>query len=188
MKHLFKRNTKNHRQSRMATFWRREDGATAIEFSILALPFFALLFGIIELAIVFFVGSNVKNATFEASRRIRTGEFIGGEPELETAICAQMNPGGTSAQMDTCRIRLSIKVKTLSDFSTATAFAPMPVIDPMAPVPPNYTASTGGDTVIVTATYRYPLAVPGELSRLSNVDGENSRDIKAITAFRNEPF
>ncbi len=186
-----KRLTKN----RLRGFLRRDDGATAIEFAILAMPFFMLLFGIIEISIIFFTGSNVKNATLEASRRIRTGEFnttyaasTDLEADFKNLLCREMTAAGNTTALNTCLGRLSVKVKTLSDFSSATAFAVPPVIDPLAPPPPNFEISSGGDTVIVTSTYKYPLTIPSEISRLSNIDGENSRNITSVTAFRNEPF
>ncbi len=193
--------TSNKRRalSRLRGFSRHEDGATAIEFAILAIPFFMLLFGIIEVAIIFFIGSNVKNATFEASRRIRTGEFNAAnqsslanaailEAQFEDDICQGMIPGGSTAKINTCKNRLSVEVKVLSNFSSATAFAPPPVIDPLDPPLPNFTLSFGGATVLVKSTYKFPLAIPSEISRLSNVDGENARNIKSITAFRSEPY
>jgi len=56
-------------------FRKNEDGATAIEFAFVALPFFALLFGIMELAIVFFINSALVHSTSEAGRHIRVGNF-----------------------------------------------------------------------------------------------------------------
>lgn len=174
---------------RMRRAGKAEEGATAVEFAMLAMPFFALLFGIIELSIVFFVGSNVQNATFEASRQIRVGAFSGNENQFKNIICREMNPGKKNSELGACRQKLSIKVKTMSDFSQATAFAPPPAApDPNAPPPPNFTASAGGETVIVTASYRFPLTLPGNLTGLSNVNNGNFRDIKAVVAFRNEPF
>ena len=55
-------------------FTRNEDGATAIEFAIVALPFFALLFGILELAVVFFINSALVQATAEAGRVLRVDD------------------------------------------------------------------------------------------------------------------
>ena len=40
----------------IASFARRQEGAAAVEFAFVALPFFALLFAILETALVFFAG------------------------------------------------------------------------------------------------------------------------------------
>lgn len=52
-----------------------EDGVTAIEFSMLALPFFLLIFGIIEIALMYAAGSMVEFATDKSARLIRTGQL-----------------------------------------------------------------------------------------------------------------
>lgn len=185
-------------------FTRREDGTTAIEFAILALPFFTLLFGIIELAIIFFIQSNVQNAAFEAARQVRTGEFRGTENQLKNQICRQMNPKATQnsdADVENCRQRMDVKLSPLGNFSSATSFAPNQTA-PTGTPPPNVVLANGGDTMLMSVDYRYFLAIPGDVSRLKNSDGvkqinpaqptsprtDNYRTISVVTAFRNEPF
>ena len=46
----------------MRRFTRKEDGATAIEFGMVAAPFFALLFAILETVFVFYAGQTLENA------------------------------------------------------------------------------------------------------------------------------
>jgi len=48
-------------------FGRKSDGAAAVEFALVVVPFFALMFAIIELALVFWAGQVLETAT-----RIRT--------------------------------------------------------------------------------------------------------------------
>ncbi len=43
--------------------------------ALIATPFFLLLFGIVELGMIFLVASSLENATAEAARTIRTGEM-----------------------------------------------------------------------------------------------------------------
>ena len=49
-------------------------GSAAVEFGILAIPFFLLVFAIIEVALQFFVAEILDTATSQAARLIRTGE------------------------------------------------------------------------------------------------------------------
>ena len=55
-------------------FRRDEDGATAVEFGLIALPFIALMMATIEIALVFFAGQALETAVDTASRLIRTGQ------------------------------------------------------------------------------------------------------------------
>ena len=170
---------------------RRREGATAIEFAILAVPFAALLFAILELAIVFFIGSTLNNAMSEAAREVRTGEFqstCGKDSEFKDLVCSHM--GG----LGNCNANLRIDVVS----SSTGKFQPdlLPVTptaeDPKNPgeptiMPNTYVQTNARDVVVVRAQYYHPLAVPGTLTRLSNQPG-NRRLITASTAFRNEPF
>src|SRR5437016_8109004 len=53
---------------------RREDGAAAVEFALVAVPFLALLFAIIETALVFFAGQYLETLVADSSRLIMTGQ------------------------------------------------------------------------------------------------------------------
>jgi len=56
-------------------FARAQRGAMAVEFAIVAFPFLLLLFGIVELALVFIVSMTLETATGDAARMIRTGKI-----------------------------------------------------------------------------------------------------------------
>src|SRR5437588_1135351 len=52
----------------------REDGAAAVEFALVAAPFLALMFAIIETALVFFAGQYLETVVADSSRLIMTGQ------------------------------------------------------------------------------------------------------------------
>lgn len=175
-------------------FKKDQDGATAVEFAFVALPFFALLFGIMELAIVFFVNSALVHATAEAGRLIRVGNFqaCGGADEFKALVCGNM--GG----MANCWKNVRIDVVEGDSFKTIA----LPTIPPVQPrddsktgddaVPqtPNGTFATNasGDTMVVRSILYYRLALPPLLTRLDSPAGSGARTMVATTAFRNEPF
>ena len=55
-------------QNLLLRFAAARRGTTAIEFAIIALPFCVMLFGIIELGMVFLVSVTLQNATDNAAR------------------------------------------------------------------------------------------------------------------------
>ena len=175
-------------------FQKDENGATAIEFAFVALPFFALLFGIMELAIVFFVNSALVHATSEAGRLIRVGNFqaCGGADEFKALVCNGMR--GTS----NCWKNVRIDVVEGDSFKTI-ALPEVPPIEPRdeeetgvdaIPVTQNgvFEANNAGDTMVVRAVLHYRLVLPPLLTRLENPAGSGARNLVATTAFRNEPF
>lgn len=175
-------------------FHKDEDGATAIEFAFVALPFFMLLFGIMELALVFFVNSALVHSTAEAGRLIRVGNFqaCGGADEFKALVCENMKG------MANCWKNVRIDVVEGDSFKTIA----LPAIPPVEakdenktgadsiPQTPNgvYNANAGGDTMVVRAVLHYRLALPPLLTRLDNPAGSGARTMVATTAFRNEPF
>lgn len=175
-------------------FKKEEDGATAVEFALVALPFFALLFGIMELAIVFFVNSALVHSTAEAGRLIRVGNFqaCGGVDEFKALVCGNMTGLGN------CWKNVRIDVVEGDSFKTIALPAIPPVQprddtktgDDAVPQTPNgvYNANAAGDTMVIRAVLHYRLALPPLLTRLDNPVGSGARTMVATTAFRNEPF
>lgn len=174
-----------------ARFVKERDGATAVEFAILAVPFSALLFAIIELAVVFFISSAVHHSMQDAAREVRTGEFqatCGTAAKFKQKVCQKM------AGLGNCQNNLRIDVVTSpSGQFEPNLLPPTPTnpdpTDPSKPIilPDTYVESPPGAVVVVRAQYYHPLAMPGSFTRLANQPG-NHRLITAATAFRNEPF
>ena len=54
---------------RLAGFARAEDGAAAVETALVATPFFLLIFGILQLAIIFLASASLENAMQTADRK-----------------------------------------------------------------------------------------------------------------------
>jgi Flp pilus assembly pilin Flp len=80
-------------------FARKDDGAAAIEFAMVAAPFLALVFAILETAIVFFAGQVLETATADSARLIMTGQ-------AQKAGCKIPNPIHVSPPppLSKCRI------------------------------------------------------------------------------------
>lgn len=55
-------------------FLRREEGTTAIEFAMVAVPFFMFIFGIMAVSTYFFIMTSIEKGMDQASRSIRTGQ------------------------------------------------------------------------------------------------------------------
>ncbi len=169
---------------------KEEEGATAIEFAILAVPFLALLFSIFELAVVFFLSSTLTHAMNEAARDIRTGEFqalCGDAAKFKEEVCKNMSSLG-----DCSNLRIDVVTSPSGRFQPNLLPATPTTEDPLNPGNPQILADTYLNTqaravVVVRAQYYHPLAFPGQYTRLSNQVG-NRRVINASTAFRNEPF
>ncbi|MGJ3231051.1 MAG: TadE/TadG family type IV pilus assembly protein [Oceanicaulis sp.] len=164
-------------------FARDRDGSAAVEFALVATPFFFLLFGIIEVALIFFATAVIEDAVAEAARDIRTGELqTAGQTEADfrAVICERIN---TIADCG----RLRVDVRTFENFTGADMGAPIGDDGELEDDGFTFEPGEAGDVVVVRVFYDWQLLGPGFLNGLSNMSG-NRRLISAATAFRNEPF
>jgi Flp pilus assembly protein TadG len=167
-------------------FGRDERGATAVEFGIVAIPFIALMFAVIETALVFFAGQALETATSNAARLIRTGQAqqLGlTAATFKDLICGQLTylfdcPGG-----------LYVDVKKYDSFAEVDISRPIAPDGNLKTAPTDYTYQPGGgtDIVVVRTFYEWPTFV----AKLGNNMGDlaDGKHLLAGTAaFRNEPF
>lgn len=137
--------------------WRRnEEASTAIEFSLLALPYVLLTVGIIELAITYTTASLLEGATGSAARMIRTGQLqqSGGDPEetFRTALCDY------ASVLINCD-DIAIEVLTLDSFADFSDLAPVFDADGNM-VPQGFDPGESSDRVLIRAAYNYPMMTP----------------------------
>ncbi len=162
---------------------RKSDGAAAVEFAIIAAPFFALLFAIFETTIVFFSGQALETGVANAARMIRTGQVQAQgltEQQFRDLVCANQ------PTMANCSSRLRVDVRTFPNFGAVNL---PPPLDAEGNLANNFVYQPGAasDVVIVRVFYDWDLLIPDPITGLSNMNG-SKRLIAAGAAFRNEPF
>lgn len=103
------------------------EGATAIEFAILALPFFLVVFASIETFVAFAGEQLLANATDTLARKIRTGEIRSdmSEAQFRQSFCDEiailMTCSSTEASQPQ---KLFLDVRTITDLTTFPAAVP----------------------------------------------------------------
>lgn len=177
---------------------RDEKGAVAIEFGILAIPFFALIFAIIETSMVFFAQQVLESALQDSVRQIRTGQSQTGTPwtstEFRREICDH------SFGFFSCTgSNLWVKVTPVTSFSAAPDQIQNPVkpacsmttLDPATDCnwrePDIYNGGAGSSVIIAQAYYKWPTIINLPWFSFANQAG-NNRLLSAIRVFKNEPF
>lgn len=157
-------------------------GAVALEFAIVSIPFFLLLFAIIEMALMFFVGQVLDTATVSASRLIRTGEAKAqslSQDQFKTKICEGM------VSLVDCETRLYVDVQSYSSFN---AYAPTSPLDKDGNISSTrYTTGNKSEIIVVRSFYAWPVLfnlLARSTTRLSTGD----QLLGAVVAFQTEPF
>ena len=166
-------------------FARRQDGSVAVEFGLILLPFLALMFGIMETALVFFADQTLETAVADSARLIMTGQAQTQNLTAATfknAVCARIYG------LFDCQNGVYVNVQTYSTFGSISYSPP---IDGQGNLDSSnfvYQPGGPGDIVVVQLFYQWPIYVSlMDLSRLSNMSG-NKRLLVATAAFRNEPY
>ena len=151
-------------------------GVTAVEFALIATPFFVLLTAILEVTMIIFSNLVLENGVIEASRQIRTGEFQqsgGGAQEFRDLLCSEISV------LLGCGEELRIDVQTFSNFGS--------VQNADTGNDPLFNAGAGSSVVLVEASYTHEIITPIIGGFLAN-QGDNERVITWAAAFENEPF
>jgi Flp pilus assembly protein TadG len=157
---------------------RRQDGAAAVEFGLVAFPFVLLMFAIMETAFVFFAGQSLETAVSDTGRLIMTGQAQNqgfDQAAFKQAVCNQ-----TQGLFDTSKIKVDVK-----KYTTFSGVDLTPPLDADGKLQDNQTYQPGGpsEIVVVRLYYQWPIYV----SMLENMAG-NGRLLVATSAFRNEPY
>lgn len=191
-KSLAVRKTPPSRFARFASrFARAERGATAVEFGLVSLPILAMIFGLIELALVFVVATTLDQATQAAARQIRTGAFqtsaATSQVNFKALVCQNM----TWLQSQ-CATGLWLDVQTFANYAALAGAPPVPIatLDPNSPTAnPCFQPGQPADIVLVRTYFQWDLITPLLSTAFQNMGaGSGKRLISSTTAFRNEPF
>ncbi len=165
-------------------FARAKKGATAVEFALIALPFFMLLFGVLELGMLFMASTTVEGAVTNSARKIRTGELqttgTATAATFKSDICNNMSWLSSSD----CTANLSVDVRTFANFNSINMNPPINngAIDQTQL---QFTPGVSCNIVLVRVFYPYTLLAPNFAPGLPDL-GPTKKLITAAVAFKNE--
>lgn len=178
---------------RRKRFGVNQSGSAAVEFSIVAPIFLALMFSMFEVGWFFYTTSVLDASTDKAARTIRTGQLQENgtltTPQerfnfLYDEICDVVKAWGE------CSTRLTMEVQTFTDFAAlAAATAPMVCADSppddIAAIP--FTPGTELSIVRVRVCLIYDTINPTIGANLSEGD-QGQRHLISTMIFQNEPY
>ena len=166
---------------------RQQDGTAAIEFGLVAVPFFALIFAIMETALVFFVGQTLETAGSDSARLIMTGQAQAkglNKDTFKEAVCDKVKSFG----LFDCTTGLAVDVQKYSQFSDINLSTL--AIDEDGKLKTDgfvYQPGGPGEIVVVRVMYQWPVYVSLLGLNLSDMAG-GKRLLMSTSAFRNEPY
>lgn len=167
--------------ARAASFRRDRNGSVAIQFGMIAIPFFMMMFAIIETAMIFFATQVMETATQDSARLIMTGQAqlsSMSQAQFKTNLCNRL------VGMFDCANGVDIEVKSYPNFASIDITSPLN--NGVYTTPTGYSPGNSGDVVVVRAFYQWPVFVTGLGYNPANING-GKRLIASVAAFRNEP-
>lgn len=175
-------------------FGRSQDGAAAIEFGFIAVPFFALLFAIIETALMFWTSEVLEESLSQTSRRLLTGQAVSRYNSTNPATNAQAFRNDICANAPMGLIdcsKLYVDVQVYTDFTSAKDNTANPVSNGKLDTSKfSYNTPQPGQIIVARAVLDYRLFLTGwgwASTSLANL-GAGHRALVATMAFRAEPF
>jgi Flp pilus assembly protein TadG len=162
-------------------FRRDRKGQVAVQFAMIAMPFFMMMFAIIETALIFFANQALETATQDTARLIMTGQVQLGKmtaATFKTNLCTRL-----SGLMD-CAGGVDVDVKSYSSFGSVNISNPISGGNYVNPT--TFSPGGAGDIVVVRTFYQWPTFVTGFGYDAGNLNNHN-RLLVATAAFRNEP-
>lgn len=163
---------------------RDRDGSAAVEFALIATPFFLMLFAILEIGLILVLNSVLENAATDASRLVRTGQAQQTKitrEQFRDAFCRNM-----SVFARDCPERVFIDVRQVASFTNPG------VPDPTSggsfnPAILTYQTGEPGSLMLVRIWYEQPVVSPFLANTLSKL-GSGDVLLSTAAAFRNEPY
>jgi Flp pilus assembly protein TadG len=165
-------------------FVRQQDGAAAVEFALVALPFLALTFAILETAFVFFASQTLEAAVSDSARLIMTGQAQSANytaTDFKNQVCARIYG------LFDCQNGLTVNVQTYSSFGAVNTTPPITNNQFNASATGYNPGQNPGDITVVQLYYQWPIYVTLLNSSLPNLSG-GYRLLSAAAVFRVEPY
>lgn len=163
----------------------KRDGASAVEFAMVAFPFFFMMFAIIEIGMIFVTDAILENANLETGRLVRTGQAAGQQltaPQFKAHLCSRM-----SIFASQCDTRATVDVRPIPQFRNQKP--PDPLANGVSFNTSELIYDTGapGSLMLIRVWYRQPLFTPFLAQALSRL-GDGNTIMMSTTTFRNEPY
>lgn len=164
---------------------RDRGGATAIEFSLLALPFALLAFAILETTVSFAAQQVITNAADDIGRQVRTGKLTLAnttKQQMRDKICSEISVLTGSACSG-----LVWDLQSYGSFSAVPKTIPRNPSGDIDDTAFGYNPGEAGSIISLRIFYRWPVMIDMMKSSMANLPN-NKTLLYASVTWQNEPF
>jgi len=158
-------------------------GATAVEFALIAPAFLAVLLAMFQTAIFLFAQMALQNAAVEAARYFMTGQAQNGNwtaTNIQDKVCPMIQA------LMTCS-NVTVVVQNYSSFGGASTSEPQLYSNGQPITSFAYSPGTPGQIMVVELAYQWSV-VSGPLGFVLSNLPNGTAEIWGVSAFRVEPY
>lgn len=180
-------------QKRLEAFAEDKRGIAAVEFALIAMPFFFLIFSLLEVCVIFIMSSILEHAASEASRQIRTGQLqTAGHADSATAKAAFLSDVCDELyglmSCDSAKLKLDVQKFDSFNSTSGQSLTFDGTTNDLDDSGFGFDTGAQNEIVVIRVFYQWDLIIPIMSAPLDNMNGSNRRLLQATVAFRNEPF
>jgi Flp pilus assembly protein TadG len=166
-------------------FAQSRDGAVAIEFALVSLPFLAIVIALFQLGILFLAQQELETAVEKTGRLVLTGQAQTQsltQSDFSKKVCASL------PALFNCP-DVMVDMQTATSFADADTSAPKLTYDAQGKVSNTwlYRAGTPGDIVVLRVMYLWPTFLGPLNFKLANLSN-GKRLLMATAVFKNESY
>lgn len=174
--------------------WADRSGMAAIEFGIVAIPFFMLVLGIVSVGSYFFQVSSVEAAALQAARAIRTGQlqqsqgtYSGLTTDTQKKAAFLQAFCKAAVTLQNCSTKTAIIVQSSSQFASLSSPSCTSGGNIVSNSGTGFSPGSTSSVVMVTVCYPWAPVTGMPFAKLGNLQ-DGSFLVQATVAFRTEPY
>jgi Flp pilus assembly protein TadG len=174
---------KSTRRSTAARFFANKRGTVAIEFAMIALPFFLLIFAVVEVSLSFAAQQVMANTTDDIARQLRTGEIKTlSLAQLKQMVCSRLLMPAANCP------DLVVDLRTYATFALVPKTIPLKTGGDVNST--GFNSAPGGANTInqLRVFYRWPIFTDLMKPRIATIDGTGKILLFSSATWRNEPY
>jgi Flp pilus assembly protein TadG len=176
---------KSHLKRAIKRFGRAKKGVAALEFALIAFPFFVFLMGMAEVAMMGFAQTSLDFAVSETARRIRTGQ-VQAEGLTSDQMRGEMCDNLTWLLSTDCNAALHLDVDRFESFVDVNTNSPLSN-GAFNQSQMSFNPGSPSDIILVRAYFQWQMMTPYFSQFFANMS-TGQRLISSTMLFRNEPF
>lgn len=179
--------TRSTRKSPLFTRFRKDNrGSVAIEFALIALPFFLLIFAVVEVTLSFTAEQVMSNTVDDIARQLRTGQLrttdVSDATKLKALICPRLLMAATPCP------DLVVDLQTYATFKTVPTTVPLTSNNDVDVSTLKVNPGDAGTINQLRIFYRWPILTDLMKTRIASIKSQGKTLLFSTATWQNEPY